>query len=271
MATIRPPSAWTSVNISKGGEREYHYPTSQDWREWAEYQQNLQRYGGMQSVAYDAVPRPAVQGESATSGAGQTGVEQPNYDAGFDREGWIEEHAIQVPEYIAPEQVTGFEPPPEFQPPAIQQPQFYGLSKGDFEDIESRLYGQQMAAVRSEFGRRGAAPSGAYTTAAMRAKLGASEAALGLEAQEAQRRTRWEQDEAMRGWREAETEYRANLQTWQQQRAAQEREAAQRREWLWNTYMLPRQEYWQQIATEMQALQIPYSMIPLQSYTPQLV
>jgi len=175
------------------------------------------------------------------------------------------------PEYIRPEQIEMENKPPTFQRPDTEEPQFYGLSEGDYEDVEDRLYGKQMAAARSQFGQRGTQASSAADTAAMRARLGAASEARKLEQQGNQRRTRWEQDRAMREWKQAESEYRQDLASWQQQRQAQQQEAASRREWQMNLSQMSRDDYWQYLQSRLQSLQLPYQVAPFNTQQAQPV
>jgi hypothetical protein len=152
-----------------------------------------------------------------------------------------------VPPYIGAEDITLATPPPTFTP----QPEQFSLAGGDYEQLQGLLYEDIMRPVRRELAFRGLGESTAMAQASVRAGEAATRQAIPLQ-----------QDEQMRAWQRELQSHQEQTQQWQLAQMTQQQEALQRRQWLWDTYMLPQQEYWQHIDALLRSIEIPFRTVP---------
>lgn len=131
------------------------------------------------------------------------------------------------------------------------EPQFYGVS--DWDVFERSLVEEGMAGLRASAGAAGTADSSVFGVAQGQLAAEAQRTRLGLEREEAARRTDWEQREAMRRWQMRETELRRafDWQRWQQQQTTQREMAlaAQRQAYIQFFGAMDERDAWNLLST----------------------
>ena len=176
----------------------------------------------------------------------------------------IEQPSFQPPPFVGPEDIGGADFPqaPGFgtEEAEFQPSKFYSFSEGDYQQLESQLFNQLMSRVRGEAGFSGTAGGSAHARGTVQAGAQAQQQRLALQAGEQQRRTSFEQGEALREWQQAESATMMGLQQYQ----VKMQEASERRQWLWETSMMQHQDYWAQLNFSLQSLLMPFQAVKYQ-------
>lgn len=121
-------------------------------------------------------------------------------------------------------------------------PQFYGFD--DYDALQQSLFDEQMAMVSGDFAGRGVLSSSMYGSAAVNAANQAQRTRWNMEMQDMARRTRWEQDEAIRQWREREAVANRQQNAWAiRQQIARQREA-DRQQFYMQTGAMDQADFW---------------------------